>query len=537
MTADDYAKLGFSDKQAKNLMKNADYWKNRFSQLEEAQNKKGTEAFKEIEAQYKQAQKEIEGKINTWYQRLAVNNGITAAEARKRLSKSDLKEFKWDVEDYIRYGKENAIDGKWMKQLENASAKVHITKLEELKIQTQQSLEEMYAKQMSTVSSAMTDTYKSGYYHTAYEIQKGLNIGWDIAGLNQSEIEKVISKPWAVDGKNFSERIWGNKDKLISKVHSELTRNIKLGADPQKAINNIAKKMNTSKTNAGRLVMTEEAYFSSIAQKECFEELEVEEYEIVATLDSHTSEICRSLDGKHFPMKNYEPGVTAPPFHVNCRSTTVPYFDDDLGETGERAARDKDGKTYYVPANMTYKDWEKTFVDGGDKSGLQEIKKSVAKTDESGIIDLSKDELQAIKSYISSASYTLNEKLRDGLDLDEDDIKLITNLDNALEKMPDYEGNLQRSVYFDTDEEIEEFLKEFVVEDVCTFEQYISTTKGDTYNPDAQIQIFIKDSKKGKDISKYNTNEQEVLFKRNSEFMTVDIRKIKGVYYIWLKEV
>ena len=137
---------------------------------------------------------------------------------------------------------------------------------------------------------------------------------------------------------------------------------------PQKAIDAITKKMNASKHNAGRLVMTEEAYFSSAAQKECFNELGVEEYEIVATLDSHTSDICQSLDGQVFPMKDFEPGVTAPPFHVYCRSTTVPHFDEDFGQAGERAARGEDGKTYYVPADMTYEEWRKGFVDGGKKN-------------------------------------------------------------------------------------------------------------------------------------------------------------------------
>lgn len=177
---------------------------------------------------------------------------------------------------------------------------------------------------------------------------------------------------WAADGYNFSERIWNNKSKLINEVHNELTKNIMLGQDPQKAIDAIAKKMNTSRSNAGRLVMTEEAYFSSAVQKACFEDLDIEQYEIVATLDSHTSDICRSLDGQHFPMKDYEAGVTAPPFHVNCRSTTVPYFDDNFGQIGERAARDEEsGQTYYVPDDMNYQEWKEAFVDGGDKDKLQ----------------------------------------------------------------------------------------------------------------------------------------------------------------------
>ena len=355
-------------------MKNSEYWKLRFEQLEQAQNGQGAAAFAEIERQYKEAQKQIEGQIARWYQRFADNKGITLAQARQYLKGAALKEFQWDVQDYIKYGQDNALMGGWMKELENASAKYHISKLEALKIQTQQSLEVMFSKQMGTVTGAMGDIFESGYYHTAYELQKGFNIGWDIVGLDQSQIEKVLSKPWAVDGKNFSERIWTNKEKLISELHGELTQNIMLGADPQKAIDSLAKKMNTSKQNAGRLIMTEEAYFSSAAQRDCFNELDVEQYEIVATLDSHTSDICRSLDGKHFPMKDFQAGVTAPPFHVYCRSTTVPYFDEDFGDIGERAARDEEtGKTYYIPDDMNYEDWKKTFVDGGDKSGFDVV--------------------------------------------------------------------------------------------------------------------------------------------------------------------
>lgn len=351
-------------------MNNAEYWKLRFEQLEQAQNQKGVKAYADIERQYKEAQKQLEGQIARWYQRFATNNGISLAEARQYLKGADLKEFKWDVQEYIKYGQDNALNSGWMKELENASAKYHISKLEALKVQTQHSLEVMYAKQFGTMHGALSDAFESGYYHTAYELQHGFNVGWDIAGLDQAQIEKVLAKPWAADGYNFSERIWGNKNKLISEVHNELSRNIMLGADPQKAIDSLAKKMNTSKNNAGRLVMTEEAYFSSAAQKDCFESLGVEQYEIVATLDSHTSDICRSLDGKHFPMKDYQPGVTAPPFHVYCRSTTVPYFDEQF-DIGELAARDEEtGKTYYIPDDMNYQEWKETFVDGGDKSGF-----------------------------------------------------------------------------------------------------------------------------------------------------------------------
>lgn len=386
-------------------MTNAEYWKQRFTQLEAAQNRKGAGAYLEIEKQYKAAQNELEAQIARWYQRFADSNGISLAQAKQWLKGQDLAEFKWDVKEYIKYGKENAINGAWMQELENASSKFHISRLEALQIQTQNSLETMFAQQMGTMKKALSDVYASGYYHTAYTVQQGFGLGWDIAGLDQAQIEKVLSKPWAVDGYNFSTRIWNSKTKLIGEVHNELSKNLLTGADPQKAIDSLAKKMGTSKSNAGRLVMTEQAYFSSAAQKDCFNDLDVEEYEIVATLDSHTSDICRSLDGKAFKMSDYKPGVTAPPFHVYCRSTTAPHFKDNF-DAGERAARGADGKTYYVPDDVTYSEWKKAFVDG-DKSGFAEVQKNhFSRTEKRGTIK-PKEQSEAAK-FIEQACTTEN---------------------------------------------------------------------------------------------------------------------------------
>lgn len=386
-------------------MTNAEYWKQRFTQLEAAQNRKGAGAYLEIEKQYKAAQNELEAQIARWYQRFADSNGISLAQAKQWLKGQDLAEFKWDVKEYIKYGKENAINGAWMQELENASSKFHISRLEALQIQTQNSLETMFAQQLGTMKKALSDVYTSGYYHTAYAVQQGFGLGWDIAGLDQVQIEKVLSKPWAVDGYNFSTRIWNSKTKLIGEVHNELSKNLLTGADPQKAIDSLAKKMGTSKSNAGRLVMTEQAYFSSAAQKDCFNDLDVEEYEIVATLDSHTSDICRSLDGKVFKMSDYKPGVTAPPFHVYCRSTTAPHFKDNF-DAGERAARGADGKTYYVPDDVTYSEWKKAFVDG-DKSGFAEVQKNhFSRTEKRGTIK-PKEQSEAAK-FIEQACTTEN---------------------------------------------------------------------------------------------------------------------------------
>lgn len=349
-------------------MKNSEYWKNRFVEMEEATHQTSVKKTMDIQEQFDKSQKIIEEKINAWYQRYADNNNISLLEARKSLNDKELKELKWDVEEYIKKGRENAFSGEWVKELENASAKAHISRLEALELQCRQQAETAFGNLNDEVSKHIKDVYKDSYYRTAFEIQKGVGVGSNFATLNDKLIEKVVNKPWLADGKNFSDRIWGNKTQLINQLHTSLSQMCITGAGPDKAISQIASKMNVSKANAGRLVMTESAYFSSTAQRECFKELDVERYEIVATLDGHTSDICQEMDGKVFKMSEYEEGVTAPPFHVNCRSCTAPYFDDEFTKGEQRAARDEEGDTYYVPADMTYKEWKKKYV----KSELRE---------------------------------------------------------------------------------------------------------------------------------------------------------------------
>ncbi|HBF3289672.1 TPA: phage head morphogenesis protein, partial [Clostridioides difficile] len=146
-------------------MKHKDYWRKRFEQLEEAQNNKSVKYYLELEKQYKLAINSIEKDILAWYNRFAKNEGISLLEAKKLLNTRELEEFKWSVEEYIKYGKENAINQKWMKELENASARVHITRLEALKLQIQQQVEVLYGNELDGIDKLMRDIYTSGYYH------------------------------------------------------------------------------------------------------------------------------------------------------------------------------------------------------------------------------------------------------------------------------------------------------------------------------------------------------------------------------------
>lgn len=331
--------------------------------LEEALNRKGYEYVLNLEKQFDKAGREIEKELALWYRRFADENNMDLAEAKRLLNSRELEEFRWSVEEYIEKG--SSLDPQWKKQLENASIRVHVSRLDSIRLQLQQKAEELYGNQLDGLNRVLAGIYTEGYYHSAFEIAKGTGVGHSLMSIDGRRIEKVLSKPWSTDMRTFRDRCWTDKEALVRKVNTDLTQMIMRGEPPDEAIKAIAKDFKVSKSKAGRLVMTESAAFASISQKDCYDDLEVEKYRIVETLDNSTCELCADLDSKVYKMSEYQVGLTAPPFHPWCRGYTAPAFDDweELGITPTRAARDpKTGKTVQVE-DMTYREWKEKFVE------------------------------------------------------------------------------------------------------------------------------------------------------------------------------
>lgn len=404
-------------------MKSREYWQKRFEEIEKGSNQIGLDTYSQIEPAFLQAQRNIQKEIDSWYARFAANNKVTIQDAKIMLSRKELDELKWDVNEFIKYGKENTLDKQWMKELENASAKFHISKLEALKLRTQQAMEVAFGNELDAVDKMAHKILTEDYYKSIFEIQKGFNVGFDVGQIDERKLNLLVNKPWATDGKNFSSRIWERKRQMVSELQQELTRTLIQGKSPDEAIRHMEKfvqgKVKNARNAAGRLVMTEQAYFHSVSQKEAFNDLDVEEFEVVATLDSHTSEICQEMDGKHFPMDEYSPGVTAPPFHVYCRSVTCPYFNDEWS-IGERAARNEDGETYYVPSDMKYPDWKSGFVDGDISILTNVAQKDTIKLKDNIMKDLA--DISEVKS--NNDIKTFAEQLIDNLNIDRTNITI-----------------------------------------------------------------------------------------------------------------
>lgn len=261
-----------------------------------------------------------------------------------------------------------------------------------------------------------------------------------------------------------------------------------------------------------RLVRTEVNYFSNQGTLEGLKAAGFTKYRFIATLDLRTSEMCRKLDLKVFNIDDAEIGVNLPPLHPFCRSVIVPAYENENRAGRTRWARNPiTGKGMKVPADMSYDEWYKKYVPN-DK------------------------EKYAINQYISSKSYILNGKLRENIPLTEEENDFIINLDKALDKMPKYQGHLNRSLSFDNEEDLNNFLDRHKIDNIVEYNAYTSTTFGKVYNPKGQVQIYIADSKNGYNISSFNKAEKEVVYKRNSKFVTKKIIVKDGVVNILLEE-
>ncbi len=238
-----------------------------------------------------------------------------------------------------------------------------------------------------------------------YEAQLARGEFEPVAMIGEKRISAVLKTPWAADGKNFSQRLWTSREQLIGTLQAELTRALITGADSKSVAKTIAQKMNAAEYAASRLVQTEITRIITESDKDTFAEMNIDEVEIVGTLDGHTCGTCGDMDGKYMPRSEAHAGTTAPPFHPNCRCVIVPYFGDEE-ETGKRVMRDPETGKSKIVENMTFKEWKEKY--GGGNAPKNVASKATQNVANSGTISVQRPagEQDILKKF----SYIGNQK-------------------------------------------------------------------------------------------------------------------------------
>ena len=332
--------------------------------------------LKNLKTTYEQAIKSVQKEINAFYGKYSTETGLSLEEVRKRLDKSELKEFKKQLQLYYDEVKRLGGYSKDTKQyLRELSAKAYISRLEELQANIRWEIESLYRTQQLRIFEVLSKGYEETYYRANFDVQQGIGFAYSFTALNTKAVQKAVTQKW--QGSNFSDRVWNDKNKLVDTLNQTIPQGIALGQNPRKVARTISNTMETKFSNAERLARTEMNHICNDATKDAYRETPeiLQQYKILATLDNRTSEICQEQDGKVYKMSEWQEGVTAPPFHPNCRTTTVPYFDDVDYFQMERIATDySTGQAYYVPNNMSYKEWRASLTEKQDKAFINNKK-------------------------------------------------------------------------------------------------------------------------------------------------------------------
>lgn len=537
-------------------MKSDQYWSQRMELLNESQLAKGEAYIKKMNQEYAKAMASIQRDIDVFYQRFANNNAVSLAAARQMLRAGELQEFKWSVEEYIKRGRENAIDQRWMKELENASIKVRVSRLEALQTQMRQHVEMLAASKQKGITDLLGDKiYKDNYFRSIFEMQKGLGFGSTFAKLDNRMLDNLLTTPWAPDGSNFSSRIWKDRTKLVHELQTTLLQSFIRGDPSERVIKQLAERMGVSRSAAERLVLTEAAYFAGQSRAAAYKETGVEEYKVLATLDKRTSTICRDMDGNVFKLSEMEPGVNYPPFHARCRTTTIPRYEDNIKK---RTARDGDGKAYNVPGDMTYKDWAATHappdattpkesappipVESLPVKPVERMQTPPAegyrkfKTEDEAaewvddvspewLASLTRDEKAAIRLYSGDSYRDINDLLRSGQSDPQWD-GVIQQISSGLQKF-DLKDPITayRGLYHDVYTYAE-------IGDTLTEAAFVSASllRGTAFSGDVLLEIRLPAGKSGAAIVALSDypEEYEFLLDRGTKFRIIDKRKENG---------
>ena len=296
----------------KNNLSNKGYWTKR----EAYKLKKGLKDLRKIEKElvdeYKKAMNEIGKEISNLFYKYANDNNLSFSDAKKYLNSSEFKEFKRDLKSYMKLIEETG-DEELLLELNTLAMKSRISRLEEMFYQCGKYINEVYESTNKRLTIAYSSTIKDNYYQTIFDIHKSIGVGVSFSYIDNDMIKEILAFPWS--GRHYSSRLWSNRTKLKNAMVEELTQMLIQGKGVKETSKALSKRLDADLKNCIRLIHTEHSYFMEIASQKAYDELDIDKYKILATLDKRTSKICQDLDGEVFNVKDAVIGVNMPPFH------------------------------------------------------------------------------------------------------------------------------------------------------------------------------------------------------------------------------
>ena len=351
----------------------ARYWEKRSIDLEKLIQEKNDKTIIKVNRYYENVFKELNAQIGKIFSKYATEGQMTIEDALKLLNTQQTKEVYNTLKRIYDRTDNEDIKQDILNRLNAPAYAARIARIEAMRDLIYSEAQNIgWATEMA-LQARMIDTYQTSFYQTHYTIQKGTGLAYDFNKLSNPAVKAAIANEWK--GANYSKRIWNNTDKLANDLEEILTQGLMIGISGKKMATRIVKKIDSGRYEANRLIRTEVNYIAGQARLKCYEDIGTEKYIFIATLDTRTSVQCQKLDKTIHLVKDAEVGVNYPPMHPNCRSVDSAYIEGkDYSKLKRRARNPITGKTELVPADMTYGEWKKKYIDLKNDSEYQNAK-------------------------------------------------------------------------------------------------------------------------------------------------------------------
>ena len=320
---------------------------------------------------YHKASNVLTNEMDKIFERYITKHKLSKEDAVSLLQSIKSKNSLEDIKRELLNAPAGSEKRKLLAELESPAYAARLNRLEEKQQQIDNLMTTVYNQEKNISTSHYKELAGESFNKSMYELQSNAGVGFSFNSIDKKTIDNMLNSKWS--SKNYSTRIWNNTQKLADKLKQELMVGLLTGEKESEISKNILNDFAVGANDARRLVRTESCHVANEMDMKAYEEAGIDTYVYVATLDLKTSTICAELDGKRFKVKDEQPGVNAPPMHPWCRSTTIcDISDEELSQMKRRSKNPATGKSELVPANMTYEEWHKKFVDGNPEAELNE---------------------------------------------------------------------------------------------------------------------------------------------------------------------
>lgn len=296
------------------------YWRDREREWKNRKKKTEKEQEEEIQEIYQNMLDSITKEIESFFSRYAAKEGISMAEAKKRVKQIEIEEYKRKAKKYV---KEKDFSDKANEEMRLYNLTMKVNRLELLKanigaelVNGTNDLETYYGDQLNDA--------------VMEELERNVSILGPSVLNNAQSARAIIDSSFR--NATYSERVWANQGVLRNNLVNIITAGIIQGKNARDLVPQLRKQFDVSRYQAERLLRTELTRARIQVQAESYKAEDIEKYEYIACGLRDCCPACKALDGKIFKVKDMEFGENAPPLHPNCHCATAPYSDRKVYE-------------------------------------------------------------------------------------------------------------------------------------------------------------------------------------------------------------